>query len=359
MNIVERGIKIMQSSAFKSGASAAVLMLALSGCAGAGLGSAKPDNSTSTAAASEAPVLPTAEAAVSTDESVASAGIPIPLISPRHEGVKVASIDPRSGLSALALNGGLPTRDMAKAYFHFDQAISDAETSKLNTPKDIRRVLKTLRFKAPEMLADGWYAVRAMAAANDPAFAQGVRGEVNKYGKDRVLKSLDDPNYVMSLPGASSAMAAVMASGKAENERMIELRKRFIETAYRFQKQKWGMITPLPADTAVETAQATPMSEKVREFLASLSPITPAEAYSETVMSRILAQGAREAMAVPVVSVSGTKDATSSCLNWARLNLNQCIAAAHFPSEEAWCVGTHAVEEVRTCWAAALPPGSN
>lgn len=357
MSIADRGIKAMQRSAFKSGVGAAFLVFAISGCAGVNQSSASLDKTNSTTA-SEAPVLPTADA-VAADESVASAGIPIPLISPRHEGVKVASIDPRSGLSALALNGGLPTKDMAKAYFNFDKAINDAEASKLNTPKDIRRVLKTLRFKAPEMLADGWYAVRAMAAANDPAFAQGVRGEVNKYGKDRVLKSLNDPNYVMSLPGASSAMAAVMASGKAENDRMIKLRKRFIETAYRFQKQKWGMITPLPAETTVETAQATPMSEKIHEFLASLSPITPAEAYSEGVMSKILAQGAREAMSVPVVSVSGTKDATSSCLNWARLNLNQCIAAAHFPSEEAWCVGTHAVEEVRTCWAAALPPGSN
>jgi len=358
MSIVERGIKVMQRSAFKSGASAAVLMLALSGCAGAGLSSAAPDNSTSTAAASEAPVLPTVEAAASAGESVASAGIPIPLISPRHEGVKVASIDPRSGLSALALSGGLPIKDMAKVYFRFDKAINETETAKLNTPKDVRRALKMLRFKTPEMLADGWYAVRAMAAASDPTFSQGVRDEVRKYGKDHVLKSLNDSTYVMSLPGASSAMAAVMASGKAENERMIKLRKRLIATAYRFQKQKWGMITPIPADTAVETAQTTPVSETVRQFLASLSPITPAEAYSEGVMSKILAQGAREAMSAPVVSVSGTKDATSSCLNWARLNLNQCIAAAHFPSEEAWCVGTHAVEEVRTCWKAALPPGS-
>ena len=352
----------MQRPAFQRGVGAALIVLAVSGCAGIQGYTASLYNSESPAASNTAPALPIADpmgAGSLSNESIASAGIPIPLISPRHEGVKVASIDPRSGLSALSLNGGLPLKKMAGVYIRFDEAIDKAEASKLNTPKEIRRILKTLRFETPETLADGWYAVRAMAAADDPVFARGVRDNVRKYGKAHVLTALNDPTYVMALPGASSAMTAVMTSVKAENERMVNLRKRFIATAFRFQKQKWGMITPIPTDTSVQMAQVTPASEKVRQFFASLSPISPAEAYSSNVMSKILAQGAREAISAPMVSVSGTKDVTSSCLNWARLNLNQCIAAAHFPSEEAWCVGTHAVEEVRTCWAAALPPGSN
>lgn len=360
MRVVRLGIKSINRSVFQGSVGAALLFVVLSGCTVVQGNTASLDNMK---AAAVAPAPAVAADAMTTgslaETSVASAGIPIPLISPRHEGIKVASIDPRSGLSALALNGGLPLNKMAGVYIRFDNAINGAEASKLNTPKEIRRILKTLRFKAPETLADGWYAVQAMAAAKDPAFSRGARDEVRKLGEAHFLAALNDPNYVLTLPGASSAMAAVMTSAKSEDERLIKLRKRFIETAFHFQKQKWGMITPLHVGPTTDMAQTEPVSKQIRQFFASLSPVSPAQAYSRSVMSKILAQGAREAISAPVISVSGTKDETSSCLNWARLNLNQCIAAAHFPSEEAWCVGTHAVEEVRTCWAAALPAGPN
>jgi hypothetical protein len=287
------------------------------------------------------------------DANIASAGIPIPLMSPRNRNVKVASIDPRSGLSAISR--GMPLNKLAGVYYRFDKAINGAESSKLNTPKEIRRVLKTLRIQEPETLADGWYAVQAMAAANNTVFAQGVRDEVRVHGEAHVLASLKNADYVLHLPGASAAVSSIMASARSEDARLIKLRKRFIDTAFRFQKQKWGMIAPLQMSTPVEVAAAEPVSSRVRELLSDLSPISEAQAYSLPVMTKILAQGAREVISAPIVPISGGKDATSSCLNWARLNLNQCIAAAHFPSEEAWCVGTHAVEEVRTCWAAALP----
>ena len=362
MNTRQRRMKALRHSSFQSCLSMALLVLAVSGCA-SGQGTSASVNKSADTAVADAAAIPSAPHAMTadalSDASIASAGIPIPLISPRHEGVKVASIDPRSGLSALNINGGLPLNTMAGVYIRFDKAINEAEASKLNTPKEIRRILKTLRFDTPETLADGWYAVRSMAAAQNPKFAQGVRDEVRKNGQAQFLKALDDPIYVMKLPGASSAMAAVTESARSENDRMVELRKRFMATAYRFQKQKWGMMTPLPAEQTMETAQSTPASEVVRQFLTDLSPISPAQAYSQDVMAKILARGAREAISAPIISVSGTTDATSTCLNWARLNLNQCIAAAHFPSEEAWCVGTHAVEEVRTCWATVLPAGGN
>ena len=358
MIIIQSGIKAIGRRSIQSGGCAALLVLALSGCTVVQGDTASLDNmkTAAVAPASVAAPLVTTDTTITgslAETSVASAGIPIPLMSPRHKEVKVASIDPRSGLSALRQS--LPLTQLAGSYIRFDKAIDDAEASKLNTPKEIRRILKTLRFNAPETLADGWYAVRAMAAANDPAFARGARDEVRKQGESRFLASLNDSNYVLTLPGASSAMSAVMASAKSEDERLIKLRKRFIDTAFHFQKQKWGMMTPLPTAPGTRAAQAEPVSNQIRQFFASLSPISPAQAYSRSVMSKILAQGAREAISAPVVSVSGTVDETSSCLNWARLNLNQCIAAAHFPSEEAWCVGTHGIEEVRTCWAAALP----
>jgi hypothetical protein len=285
------------------------------------------------------------------DASIASAGIPIPLISPRHLNVRVASIDPRAGLGSLA--GGVPIEQLAGVYLQYDNALSVAEASRLNTPKEVRRVLKSLRFSEPETMAEGWYAVRAMAAAQNALFAQGVRDEVRAKGKDSVLASLNEANYVLRLPGAGAATTAVMASVSAENDRMVALKQKFLDTAYKFQKQKWGMTEPLETVKAADAR--SPVTSSFRAALAELSPVVPAEAYSATVMTKILAQAARQIISTPMTQVAAQNDETSSCLNWARLNLNQCIAAAHFPSEEAWCTGTHAIDEVRACWAAALP----
>lgn len=356
---------VRKRTAAGRGAGLALVSLVMSGALLAGCtvvegNTAKLDDMKKTAATQPAPQpatsAPAASDALTTgslgDQSIASAGIPIPLISPRHlEGVRVASVDPRAGLSALGV-GGLPVRQLAGVYLKYDGALAVAEKSKLGTPKEVRRVLKDLRYSEPDSMAEGWYAVQAMTAAQTTAFAQGVRDEVRRIGQDKMLASLDDPNYVLRLPGADAASTAVLASVAAENDRMLSLRKRFLDTAQKFMREKWGMIEPLsPAKFAeAESAGKTSLASLLHEF----SPIGEAQAYSPTVMTKILALGARQVVSAPVLPVA-QRDETSTCLNWARLNLNQCIAAAHFPSEEAWCTGTHAIEEVRSCWASVLP----
>ncbi len=350
--------------ALKYSLGAALLLAVLPGCTVVQGDTAALDKiKAAPVAAATAPVAaPDATAALATgslvDANIASAGIPIPLISPRHAGVQVASIDPRAGLSAISPS--VPISQLAGVYLKFDDGMKVAEASKLNTPKEVRRVLSTLRFSQPETMATGWYAIRAMAAAQNKLFAQGVRDEVRVNGQAKVLASLEDSDYVLRIHGAGDAITAVMASASTENDRMAKLRKRFIDTAMKFQKQKWGMNEPLPAEPVVKTAEATSPSPTVGRVLAALSPISEAQAYSTTVMTKILAQAAREVISAPITPIAaGGRDETSTCLNWARLNLNQCIAAAHFPSEEAWCTGTHAIEEVRTCWASVMPaPGA-
>ena len=363
MRSVLRQGRLVLRPARHYGLSMGLLLLTLSGCTvvqgdTASLDKMKTASATPTAqAAAVTASNDTLETASLYEQSIASSGIPIPLISPRHRDVQVASIDPRAGLSTVSL--GVPMSQLAGVYFKFDKAMDVAETSKLNSPKEVRRVMKTLRIEQPETLADGWYAVRAMSAANTATFAEGVRNELRVHGESKMLALLEDSDYVMRLPGAGAAMSAIMASGKAEDERLAKLRKRFIDTAFKFQKQKWGMNTPMVSEPATEVAEADTPSSTFRQIFAALSPVSEAQAYTISVMTKILARGARESMSLPIVPISGRKDETTSCLNWARLNLDQCIAAAHFPSEEAWCTGTHAIEEVRACWSAALPaPGA-
>lgn len=348
-----RGARLAIASLFISGA-------LVSGCTVVEGNTSSLDNMKSAAAQAApsqapAPATTTADAASASvsDTSFASAGIPIPLISPRHANaapVQVASVDPRAGLSALGGSGGTPVRQLAGVYLKYGSALALAEKSKLGTPTEVRRVLKEMRYSQPEVMAQGWYAVQAMTAAQTNAFAQGVRDEVRRIGQDRVLAALNDPDYVLRLPGADAATTAIMASVTAENERMLSLRKRFLDTAQQFMRQKWGMSEPMQP---VRQADAREPGQSFRALIANLSPISEAHAYSRPALTKILALGARQVMAVPMAAAE--RDETSACLNWARLNLNQCIAAAHFPSEEAWCAGTHGVEEVRACWASVLP----
>lgn len=340
--------------ALRLGLNAAFLVLALTGCTVIQGDTASQDNKTTTPVPLPAPAADDMLAGNRYGaDSIASAGIPIPLMSPRNRDILVASIDPRAGVSTISR--GLPLSRIADPYFKFDKAINVAETSKLNSPKEVRRVLKTLRFSQAETLADGWYAARAMTAANTAVFAKGVRNELRIHGEAKLLGSLNDPEYVMRLPGADAAISAVMVAAQTEDARLTKLRKRLIDTSYKFQKQKWGMNTPLISEPETKAAEATSPTVTLQQTLAALSPVSPAQAYSYNVMAKILARGAREIMSAPIVPISGGKDETTSCLNWARLNLNQCVAAAHFPSEEAWCTGTHAVEDIRACWSAALP----
>lgn len=314
---------------------------------------AKPQLTTQAAAdASTAAATPPATG------NVASANIPIPLPAPRAQTpVQVASVDPSAGISALS--GKPQLEQLAGVYTDYGSALASVGESRLNTPSDVRRALATLRFARADDLAEGWYVAHAMVASQAPAFAQGVRDEVRTQGKTAVLEGLrSDHNYILQMRGVRDATEAVTVELRGQNARMAALSARFIETAYAFQKQKWGMSTPLPGTMApTKTADAgESLMERAGALLAALSPISPAHAYSPTVMNRILTLAAYQVMDGSMdAGAMAHRNATGRCLNWARLNLDQCIAAARFPSEEAYCTGKHGVEEVRTCFAEAVP----
>ncbi|MBX3508557.1 MAG: hypothetical protein KF714_07210 [Parvibaculum sp.] len=290
--------------------------------------------------------------------NIASANIPIPLPSPRQQApVQVASVDPSAGIASLS--GRPQLQQLAGVYADFGSAVTAVSQSKLNTPSDVRRALAALRFSQPDALADGWYATHALIAANEKSFAQGIRDEVRIRGKAAVLEALrSDDNYILQVRGARNATEAVAAALRSENARLAALSARFKETSYAFQKQRWGMSEPLPVATKTADASDDSMSltERAGALLAALAPIKPAQAYAPSVMNRVLTLAAYQVIDGSMEAGASTaRNPTGRCLNWARLNLDQCVAAARFPSEEAYCAGKHGVEEVRGCWAQALP----
>lgn len=299
---------------------------------------------------------PTVEAA--TPQLVAR--VPLPLARPVQPG-------------EVALTG---VGAIAQQYAQFQSAVTEAIRSSLGTPREIRRLLGKLRFSEPQSVAQGWLAHRGLIAAAVPAFADGVRRAVARQGAISVMEQLTGRgSFARNLPGADSAVAAVMAQIERDNDRLNQLRVRFLSAAHTFQGNRWGMIEKptdtSPTDTRIDAAtdfasaedmgDDTALSAQISAALNIMSPISTAQAYASPLMERVLAYGARDLIAtsletdVQVGDLAPPTQRSTSCLNWAKLNLNQCVAAAHFPSEEAWCTATHAIEDVRACWASALP----
>ena len=280
------------------------------------------------------------------------AQIPLPRARPVQPG-EIAL----TGVGAIALQ-----------YTQFQRAVTEAIGSSLGTPREIRRLLDKLRFSEPQSVAQGWLAHRGLIAANDPAFADGVRRALAQQGPISVMEQLTGRgSFARNLPGANSAVAAVMSQIVLDNDRLSELRAHFLSAAHTFQGNRWGMIEKPTSQQAVDFANVenlgaqTTLTTHVASALEALAPISPALAYAPPLMERVLAYGARHLIATSLETEIQAGDLapptqrSTSCLNWAKLNLNQCIAAAHFPSEEAWCTATHAIEDVRACWASVLP----
>ncbi len=254
---------------------------------------------------------------------------------------------------------------VARHYVAFDTAVDEAFKSQLATPREVRRLLDGLRFNEPQMVAQSWLAHRGLIAAENPEFQEGVRLALARDGAVSVIQQLSGRgSFARNLHGADSAVSAVLERVANDNYRMTVLKGRFLATAQEFQTKRWGMIDRDNRDRSFDFADnglQESFGEKVAGTLRNFSPISPAHAYASPLMERVLAYGALHVIATSLetdVSTEGMAPAdrrTTSCLNWAKLNLNQCVAAAHFPSEEAWCTATHAIDDVRACWAQVLP----
>jgi hypothetical protein len=235
---------------------------------------------------------------------------------------------------------------------------------------------------------------------------QGVRAAADYYGRDAVIWAITvDPSYARGLRGGQEATRLMLDSAAADSQRIIAVADRYQEFAYAVQRQRWAnTVAPQQAARVnrIRTlgrqgapANAVPAEYAPRFAVAPLSiqPASDPTAYGGRRFWDALRGGAEtvEVASTPAsyqLRVNATRgealdrmaavaalqalDATSAnesavsrlindprsrdCFEMAQLQLYQCMSAARFRYENAFCLGQHGLRDIGACIGAVGQP---
>jgi hypothetical protein len=257
-----------------------------------------------------------------------------------------------------------------------------------------------------DALTRGWVAYGSSIAAQSPAFVQGVRQAADYYGRDAVIWAVTvDPSYARGLRGGPEATRMLLDSANADAARITAVADRYQELAYSLQRQRWAnAVAPqqqarvqrvrtlsrdgAPADAVpaewsprlrvapLSTAASDPTAYGGRRFWDAVSggpevvevSSTPAVTYQWRVnatrgeaLDRMAAVAALQALDAVDANQSAVSRLISDprsrdCFEMAQLQLYQCMSAARFRYENAFCMGQHGLRDIGTCIGAVAQP---
>ncbi|MES1203158.1 MAG: hypothetical protein ABUS57_17110 [Pseudomonadota bacterium] len=290
------------------------------------------------------------------------------------------------------------------AYAEFHSDVSDLRAAHITTAADLETVIDTAARHNRDDLTRGWVAYGAMTAAQSPAFVQGVRDAAAYYGRDAVIRAImTDPYYARGLRGGADATKLALDSANADGARIIAVADRYQELAYSLQRQRWAnavapqqaarlqRVRALGAPGGASLTLAADIQPRLVVTPGSLSPASDATAFGGRRFWDALRGGPDvvtiasappplklnaprgEAVArmtsIAALEVMGAADDHSSavtqlmndqrsrdCFEMAQLQLYQCMSAAHFRYENAFCLGQHALRDMGLCIGAVADP---
>jgi hypothetical protein len=306
-----------------------------------------------------------------------------------------------------AASGDLQTAVTAYAAYHSD--VSELRTGNVNTADDLERALDTVARHNRDQLTRGWVAYGSSIATQSPAFVQGVRQAADYYGRDAVIWAVTvDPSYARGLRGGQEATRLMLDSANADAARIIAVADRYQELAYSLQRQRWAnavapqqaarvqRIRSLGREGAPASAVPSEVSPRLLVTPLSLSPATDPTAYggrrfwdalrggpdvvqvasapvtyqwranltrSEAIdrMAAVAALQALDAVDTNQSAVSRliADPRSRDCFEMAQLQLYQCMSAARFRYENAFCLGQHGLRDIGTCIGAVAQPDAS
>lgn len=292
------------------------------------------------------------------------------------------------------------------AYAAYQSDVSNLRAGNVRTADDLETALDTVARHNRDQLTRGWVAYGSNIAAQSPAFVQGVRDAANYYGRDAVIWAVTvDPSYARGLRGGQEATRLMLDSANADAARIIAVADRYQELAYSLQRQRWAnsvapqqaarvqRVRTLGREGAPASAVPSEVSPRLQVAPLTLSPGTDPTQYggrrfwdavrgdagvtevaSAPVSYQWRANATRaEALdrmsAVAALQALDAVDAQQSavsrliadprsrdCFEMAQLQLYQCMSAARYRYENAFCLGQHGLRDIGTCIGAVAQP---
>lgn len=315
----------------------------------------------------------------------------------------VASAAPAAAATPTA-DGNLQTALAGYASYQTD--VTDLRTVAVSDNNALESALDRVARHNRDAVTRGWIAYGAETAAQSPAFVQGVRDAAAYYGRDAVIWAVSvDPSYARGLRGGAEATRMLLDSANADSARIIAVADRYQEMAYSMQHLRWAnavapgqaarlqRIRSLGAPGAPVVALPDGVSPHLSAATLSLSPSSDPTAlggrrFWDTVhghadvvavssapvtyqwrvnptrgeaLDRMTAVAALQALDAVDTNQSAVSRLLSDprsrdCFEMAQLQLYQCMSAAHFRYENAFCLGQHGLRDMGICIAAVGQP---
>ncbi len=310
---------------------------------------------------------------------------------------------------AATTEAGVSTVDLqtaVTAYAAYQSDVSELRGSTMRDAASLETALDRVARHNRDALTRGWVAYGANTAAQSPAFVQGVRDAAAYYGRDAVIWAVSvDPSYARGLRGGQEATTMLLASANADSARIISVADRYQEMAYSLQNQRWAnavapqqdarvqRVRGLGRDGAPSDAVPSAVAPRLTVTPLSLHPSTDPSAYggrrfwdavrggdqvvevssTPTAAAWRVNASRGEALdrmtAVAALQALDAVDANQSavtrliadprsrdCFEMAQLQLYQCMSAARFRYENAFCLGQHGLRDIGTCIGAVAQP---
>lgn len=304
-------------------------------------------------------------------------------------------------------SGGV--REALDAYAAYQSDVTSLRASRIASDGDLENALTTVAHHNRDALTRGWIAYGGMTAAQSPAFVQGVRDAAQYYGRDAVIWAVTaDPRYARGLRGGPEVTRMLLDSAAADSARIISVADRYQEMAYSLQRQGWANAVAPGQAARVQRVRslgvagqpiAVPaaVSPRLTVAMLSTSPSQDASAFGGRRFWDAVSGGADvvEVSATPVTyqwrinptrgeavdrmasvaalaALDAQDDAHASavsqlmndrrsrdCFEMAQLQLYQCMSAARFRYENAFCLGQHGLRDVGICISAVTQPDGN
>ncbi len=269
------------------------------------------------------------------------------------------------------------------------QQITGAESGAIDTPEQMNATMDGLSRVFSPSLGPSFLGYGAMIAIQNTEFVEGVLDTARFQGLDTVVYRLyADPGYVTSLPGATSAAVDVQNAWASDIAAIGRAGANIKAQSYSLQKRsEWkkkradNRSTRIEAISQSRAARFDPPFQTKQE-LAAIRPIRGDDPFgtqqrqefwqiygrssapqSQTFQSQYNGEMNKRALTLAALEILGAtgKDSTiwienymtspslTQCVNTARLNAEQCLAAGHYKYEDAFCIAEHELTEISNC----------